>query len=70
MQCGHCFCLECIRILVDRASFGRRNFSVKCAVCRQSTHQGEISYVTTKRKNDACDGMNVWVKVRFSVHVK
>ncbi|XP_045197702.2 E3 ubiquitin-protein ligase SHPRH-like isoform X2 [Mercenaria mercenaria] len=50
MQCGHCYCIECIRILVERASFGRRNFSVKCAVCRQSTHQGEISYVMTSRE--------------------
>jgi hypothetical protein len=50
MQCGHCYCIECIRILVERASFGRRNFSVKCAICRQATHQGEISYVMTSRE--------------------
>ncbi|KAL4232699.1 hypothetical protein ACF0H5_007387 [Mactra antiquata] len=50
MQCGHCYCIDCIRILVERASFGRRNFTVKCAVCRQNTHQGEISYVMTSRE--------------------
>lgn len=50
MQCGHCFCIECVRILAERASFGRRNFSVKCAICRQNTHQGEISYVMTSRE--------------------
>lgn len=62
MQCGHCYCIECIRILVERASFGRRNFSVKCAVCRQSTHQGEISYVMTSKELQPDD---IIVKVSF-----
>ncbi|XP_052811504.1 E3 ubiquitin-protein ligase SHPRH-like isoform X2 [Mya arenaria] len=50
MQCGHCFCMDCMRILQERASFGRQNFCVKCAICRQSTHQTEISYVVTSQK--------------------
>ncbi|KAH3735745.1 E3 ubiquitin-protein ligase SHPRH-like [Dreissena polymorpha] len=49
MQCGHCFCMDCMRILQERAGFGRQNFTVKCAICRQSSHQSEISYVVTSR---------------------
>jgi len=50
MQCGHCFCLECMRIMQERASCGRQSFSVKCAICRQASHQSEISYVVTSQK--------------------
>ena len=45
LQCGHCFCVECIRILIEEYSSGR---SVKCAICRNMTHHAEISYVNTR----------------------
>ncbi|KAK3576517.1 hypothetical protein CHS0354_034193 [Potamilus streckersoni] len=54
--CGHCFCLDCIRIVAERYSFGGHNRSVKCAICRQYTGHGEISYVSTKQEADLEDG--------------
>ncbi|KAG1714827.1 E3 ubiquitin-protein ligase SHPRH [Nymphon striatum] len=48
LQCGHCFCLACIEILI-------RDYSVRCdqkkylncAICRMKTNHGEISYVVS-----------------------
>ncbi|XP_071112627.1 E3 ubiquitin-protein ligase SHPRH-like isoform X1 [Haliotis cracherodii] len=49
LLCGHCYCLDCIRIMVEQYSFGGRNRSLKCALCRQATHHSDISYVSTKK---------------------
>lgn len=49
LQCGHCFCVDCIRILIEEYSTGSSaGRSVKCAICRSLTHHAEISYVNTK----------------------
>ena len=49
LQCGHCFCCECIRTLVDEYTVrSAHRSSVRCAVCRNLTFHGEISYVKTK----------------------
>ena len=45
LQCGHCYCVDCIRVLIDEYS---RAKSTKCAVCRSVTAHAEISYVSTK----------------------
>ncbi|KAG8225017.1 hypothetical protein J437_LFUL006028 [Ladona fulva] len=45
LQCGHCYCTECIKVLVTE--YSGRGGSVKCAVCREMTHHAEISYVDT-----------------------
>jgi len=49
LQCGHCYCVECIRILIDEYSTGK---STKCAVCRSLTSHAEISYVSTKNEHE------------------
>ena len=48
LGCGHCFCVDCIRILIEEYSTGGNSRSVKCAICRNLTHHAEISYVNTK----------------------
>ena len=45
LQCGHCYCVDCIRILIDEYSTRK---ATKCAVCRTVTAHAEISYVSTK----------------------
>ncbi|XP_032357009.1 E3 ubiquitin-protein ligase SHPRH [Etheostoma spectabile] len=47
LTCGHCFCNECIAIIVEQYSVGSRRRSIKCAICRQTTSLTEISYVFT-----------------------
>ncbi|NXL94438.1 SHPRH ligase, partial [Alectura lathami] len=47
LTCGHCFCNECIAILVHQYSVGTRRSTIKCAVCRQTTSHEEVSYVFT-----------------------
>lgn len=34
---------------MEQYSFGGRNRSLKCALCRQATHHSDISYVSTKK---------------------
>ncbi|NXK22697.1 SHPRH ligase, partial [Arenaria interpres] len=47
LTCGHCFCNECIAIIIEQYSVGTRRSSIKCAICRQTTSHKEISYVFT-----------------------
>ncbi|XP_013876759.1 E3 ubiquitin-protein ligase SHPRH [Austrofundulus limnaeus] len=47
LTCGHCFCNECIAIIVEQYSMGARRRAIKCAICRQTTTHTEISYVFT-----------------------
>uniref|UniRef100_A0A8C4RDU4 SNF2 histone linker PHD RING helicase n=1 Tax=Erpetoichthys calabaricus TaxID=27687 RepID=A0A8C4RDU4_ERPCA len=47
LTCGHCFCNECIAIIVEQYSVGNRRRAIKCAICRQTTSHKEISYVIT-----------------------
>ncbi|XP_009080293.1 PREDICTED: LOW QUALITY PROTEIN: E3 ubiquitin-protein ligase SHPRH-like, partial [Acanthisitta chloris] len=47
LTCGHCFCNECVAIIIQQYSVGSRRSSIKCAICRQTTSHKEISYVFT-----------------------
>ncbi|KAJ3613090.1 hypothetical protein NHX12_019346 [Muraenolepis orangiensis] len=52
LTCGHCFCNECIAIIVEQYSVGSRHRAIKCAICRQTTAHAEISYVVTCQEAD------------------
>ncbi|TSO25161.1 E3 ubiquitin-protein ligase SHPRH [Bagarius yarrelli] len=52
LTCGHCFCNECISIIVEQYSVGNRKKAIKCAICRQNTSHTEISYVFTTQATD------------------
>uniref|UniRef100_T1JC89 RING-type domain-containing protein n=1 Tax=Strigamia maritima TaxID=126957 RepID=T1JC89_STRMM len=52
LQCGHSFCVECIQVLISQSATRSRSKSVKCAICRQTTAQAEVSYITTKPEDD------------------
>ncbi|KAM4695222.1 E3 ubiquitin-protein ligase SHPRH [Discoglossus pictus] len=47
LTCGHCFCNECVAIIIEQYSVGTRRSAIKCAICRQTTAHKEISYVFT-----------------------
>ncbi|XP_058471477.1 E3 ubiquitin-protein ligase SHPRH isoform X1 [Solea solea] len=51
LTCGHCFCNECISIIVEQYSIGSRRRAIKCAICRQTTSHAEISYVFTTQSS-------------------
>ncbi|XP_069091339.1 E3 ubiquitin-protein ligase SHPRH [Pleurodeles waltl] len=53
LTCGHCFCNECIAIMIDQYSVGTRKSAIKCAICRQTTSHKEISYVFTSETSSA-----------------
>ncbi|XP_061176865.1 E3 ubiquitin-protein ligase SHPRH-like [Saccostrea echinata] len=55
LHCGHCYCLDCIRVLCEQYSFGGRNRLVKCAVCREKTYHSDISYVSTVKSDEDKD---------------
>ena len=52
LQCGHCFCLDCIHILLNEFSFGGAHRNVKCPVCRQSTAHIDVSYVNLRASKE------------------
>ena len=49
-HCGHCYCMDCVRLMADHYAFGGRNRSLRCAVCRQTTLLGDISYVCARQE--------------------
>ncbi|KAF5299240.1 hypothetical protein FQA39_LY02413 [Lamprigera yunnana] len=51
LPCGHCYCLECMHILLDKI-YGR----LTCCVCRQLQKVDDISYIKigdTQNQNDS-----------------
>ncbi|KAJ8314477.1 hypothetical protein KUTeg_006627 [Tegillarca granosa] len=70
LHCGHCYCLDCIRVMVEQYSFGGHNPVVKCAVCRQRTHRSDISFVSTKKSVDPDNGDDIRVKGSHSTKVE
>uniref|UniRef100_A0A672S6M3 RING-type domain-containing protein n=1 Tax=Sinocyclocheilus grahami TaxID=75366 RepID=A0A672S6M3_SINGR len=62
LTCRHCFCNECIAIIVEQYSVGNRRRAIKCAICRQTTSHSEISYVFTTQSTH--QGQDIPVKVR------
>lgn len=61
LTCGHCFCNECIAIIIEQYSVGTRRSSIKCAICRQTTSHKEISYVFTAETSNQDDDIPVKV---------
>ncbi|XP_037247048.1 E3 ubiquitin-protein ligase SHPRH [Falco biarmicus] len=59
LTCGHCFCNECIAIIIEQYSVGTRRSSIKCAICRQTTSHKEISYVFTAESANQEDDIPV-----------
>ncbi|NXA93412.1 SHPRH ligase, partial [Melanocharis versteri] len=59
LTCGHCFCNECIAIIIQQYSVGTRRSSIKCAICRQTTSHKEISYVFTAEAANQDDDIPV-----------
>ncbi|XP_026790068.3 E3 ubiquitin-protein ligase SHPRH isoform X1 [Pangasianodon hypophthalmus] len=68
LTCGHCFCNECISIIVEQYSVGNRKKAIKCAICRQTTSHTEISYVFTTQAAD--QGEEIPVKGSHSTKVE
>ncbi|XP_072545423.1 E3 ubiquitin-protein ligase SHPRH [Salminus brasiliensis] len=68
LTCGHCFCNECISIIVEQYSVGNRKRAIKCAICRQTTSHTEISYVFTTQAAD--QGQEIPVKGSHSTKVE
>ncbi|XP_066556931.1 E3 ubiquitin-protein ligase SHPRH isoform X2 [Amia ocellicauda] len=68
LTCGHCFCNECIAIIVEQYSVGTRRRAIKCAICRQTTSHTEISYVFTAET--ASEGQEIPVKGSHSTKVE
>ncbi|XP_069131636.1 E3 ubiquitin-protein ligase SHPRH-like isoform X2 [Argopecten irradians] len=70
VQCGHCYCIECIRVMVVKYSFGNNNRRLKCAVCRQLNFISDISYVSTKVAPDSEGVDGVRVKGSYSIKIE
>ncbi|XP_063040312.1 E3 ubiquitin-protein ligase SHPRH isoform X2 [Engraulis encrasicolus] len=68
LTCGHCFCNECITIIMEQYSVGSRRRAIKCAICRQTTSHTDISYVFTAQ--NSADGDDIPIKGSHSTKVE
>ncbi|XP_031436038.1 E3 ubiquitin-protein ligase SHPRH isoform X2 [Clupea harengus] len=68
LTCGHCFCNECIAIIMEQYSVGSRRKAIKCAICRQTTSHTDISYVFTTQNDGS--GEDIPVKGSHSTKVE
>ncbi|XP_066229138.1 E3 ubiquitin-protein ligase SHPRH isoform X1 [Saccopteryx leptura] len=68
LTCGHCFCNECISIIIEQYSVGTHRSAIKCAICRQTTSHKEISYVFTSEA--ASQEVDIPVKGSHSTKVE
>jgi hypothetical protein len=71
LQCGHCYCIECVRYMIDQ-SHGGRKLNVKCPICRETTHEDGISYVNLSCKvyESQKDGTPITVRGSHSTKVE
>ncbi|XP_021928095.1 E3 ubiquitin-protein ligase SHPRH isoform X2 [Zootermopsis nevadensis] len=71
LQCGHCYCLECVRYMIDQ-SHGGRKVNVKCPICRETTQEDGISYVNLSCKvyESQKDGTPITVRGSHSTKVE
>lgn len=53
LLCGHCFCMECIQLLVEQCKGAK---SLRCPICRESNPLGDISYVQVPAKEEGGGG--------------
>nr|XP_022908014.1 E3 ubiquitin-protein ligase SHPRH [Onthophagus taurus] len=57
MTCGHCFCIECMQVLIgQQIGFNKRQF-ISCPVCRKTIRVSDISYIH-KDSKDATNSSN------------
>ena len=65
LTCGHCYCKDCIEVMIKRQSmFGR----FKCPVCRTPTSGKEISYVSTvETQQEETQDNEIKIKVRTNL---
>ncbi|PSN49431.1 hypothetical protein C0J52_06590 [Blattella germanica] len=70
-KCGHCYCMECVRYMVDQ-SRGIRKVNVKCPICRDTTPEDGISYVnlSSKTYEPKEDGTAITVRGSHSTKVE
>ncbi|KAL2098878.1 hypothetical protein ACEWY4_005358 [Coilia grayii] len=68
LTCGHCFCNECIAIIMEQYSVGSRRRAIRCAICRQTTSHTDISYVFTAQNSGA--GEDIPIKGSHSTKVE
>ncbi|XP_077476822.1 E3 ubiquitin-protein ligase SHPRH [Stigmatopora argus] len=59
LTCGHCFCNQCIAIILEQYSMGSRQRAINCAICRQTTSHAEISYVFTAQESSQDQDISV-----------
>lgn len=64
LTCGHCFCNECIAIIMEQYSVGSRRRAIRCAICRQTTSHTDISYVFTAQNSGAGEDIPIKVSAR------
>lgn len=71
LQCGHCYCMECVRYMVDQSRGGRK-VNVKCPICREMTQEDGISYVNLSCKvyESQKDGTAITVRGSHSTKVE
>ncbi|XP_004455806.2 E3 ubiquitin-protein ligase SHPRH isoform X1 [Dasypus novemcinctus] len=59
LTCGHCFCNECVSIMIEQYSVGSHRSAIRCAICRQTTPHKDISYVFTSEEAGRAEDLPV-----------
>ncbi|XP_072036001.1 LOW QUALITY PROTEIN: E3 ubiquitin-protein ligase SHPRH-like [Amphiura filiformis] len=67
LTCGHCYCKDCIEVLIKRHMFGR----FRCPICRTPTAMKEVSYVSTvTQEQGESDSSEIKLKGSHSTKVE
>jgi E3 ubiquitin-protein ligase SHPRH len=69
LQCGHCYCMDCVRYMVDQSRGGRK-VNLKCPICRETTQEDDISYVNLSCKVYEAQNNGTAITVRGSHSTK
>lgn len=66
LECGHCYCLQCMQQLLSKATF----YHILCSVCRQSQHIDKILYTRLDADQDGDQKSKFGIKIRGNYSAK
>lgn len=69
LQCGHCYCFDCLRSMIKHDTVAGRLTAIKCPTCRQYTKPLEVSYVNTKSE-ESDEVQQIEVKGSYSTKIE
>lgn len=66
LECGHCFCLECMQQLLSKST----SCYISCSICRQTQHVDKILYARLEDEDGTKKSQTKKIRGNFSAKIE